>query len=320
MRCAALAQAVAALNFKPVFCSVNPPDGMSRRLTRDGFDLELLNASAGSTEDASELCAVAAKASARAVVIDGYGFGADYLAEIAERNVEIAVIDDNATGRVSHARLVVNQNIFASAGMPARGLLFGLRYALLKKQFADAAEGEYAHSFSGRVLLTFGGSDPDGLTVRAIEACNRAAPHVRDIDVVVGFANRDRKAIEAAASRSRIPVTVHFDVEDMVPLMQRADLAIIAAGTTMWETLCLGLPMIVVYRDALQRKSVDALKSQDLVLASEAAETIDVAALAKIVGETIADQTRLRDIARRGRELVDGRGATRVAEAIAAFA
>ncbi len=321
MRCMALAEALAGLKFRPVFFSRNPSAALTARITREGFGLEAMTTQTGSIEDARELCALAAREGARAAVVDGYRFDSTYLAEVARGHVELVVVDDCATGSVANARIVVNQNAFAPPADPGRGLLFGLNFALLRKEFvAGHAEPYPRVPGSGRILITLGGSDPDAVTPLAIEASGLAFPHVKAVDVAVGFANPGRRAVEAAAGRSPIPIAVHVDVDDMVSLMQRADLTIVAAGATMWEALCVGTPMIVIYRDHLQQKSVDALASQRLLVAREHVKNLNAAELSKTLGHAIADRAALEDISRRGRLLVDGRGASRVANTIAAFA
>ncbi len=96
-----------------------------------------------------------------------------------------------------------------------------------------------------RVLVFFGGSDPDNVTGMALEALS--APEFRhlQVDVVVGANHPNRQAIDAQVA-SRPLTTLYGPRPHLADRMAQADLALGAGGATTWERLCLGLPTLVV--------------------------------------------------------------------------
>ena len=318
MRCLALALALREAGAAPVFASTPLPAALAARLGGAGFEVAPIARARGSGADARETAALAASRAAAALVIDGYAFAPDYLAACRAAGRVLAVIDDHATAAAPGADITVNQNVYAPPADLVAGLLFGLDFALLRPEFASAREAAGARGRGG-VLVTLGGSDPDGLTAR-IAAAVAAAPCDLDWLFVVGGASPAAPAVAAAIGRGRPGLALAIDPPDMAVRIGGAKLAVVAAGGTMWECLALGTPMFVVHRDAVQKRSVDELRRRDLILGAMAAPAFDGEALLAAVRRAARDPARLDGIARAGMSAVDGAGARRVARAILAAA
>ena len=99
-------------------------------------------------------------------------------------------------------------------------------------------------------------------------------------------------------------------------LMARADLAIGAAGTTTWERMCAGLPTLVISVAPNQEPAATALAQQGLINYLGTAADVSAERIAAAVGEALDNPALLNEQSRRGRLLVDGLGALRVAEAL----
>jgi RimJ/RimL family protein N-acetyltransferase len=159
-----------------------------------------------------------------------------------------------------------------------------------------------------RVLVFFGGVDPDNLTSRALEALQ--APELADlaVDVVLGLQSPHREAV-AKQVAERPNTTLHRPLPSLAGLIARADLAIGAGGATTWERACLRLPSLVVTIADNQLPFVEAL---------DKAGNVRLLGSSKEVG---ADQIRLALMVAlqqpwhrvSAEELCDGWGAGRVA-------
>jgi UDP-2,4-diacetamido-2,4,6-trideoxy-beta-L-altropyranose hydrolase len=249
-----------------------------------------------------------------AIVVDGYGFGPDYLAEASRGGIPVVAIDDHATGPVPGASLVVNQNIWAPPADPDRGFLFGLDHALLGPAFVRAVRPP--EPVAGRVLVTMGGADPDRLGPVIAEALV-GVEGVSSVDLVVGAAtpHLDR-CLDLAAREPR--VRVGHDLPHLAGVMGQARLAIVAAGGTLWEGLMAGAPMIAVDRDAVQAASVEIMLARGVLLGRLRADDVTPDRLATLVRDCLGRPDDLDRVSRSGRATVDGRGAERVARAILA--
>ena len=97
----------------------------------------------------------------------------------------------------------------------------------------------------------------------------------------------------------------------MAAQMTWADVSLNAGGSTCWELLCLGVPMIVVALSSDQRRIPQALEEAGL-----ARRITSVDAAGQAVVTVLADPKERAEMSFRGQTLVDGRGAQRVATSL----
>jgi spore coat polysaccharide biosynthesis predicted glycosyltransferase SpsG len=190
----------------------------------------------------------------------------------------------------------------------------GPQYALLRDEFLEAAARRRPRDGTiGRVLVFFGGGEAAAITALALDALDRVAPQLA-VDVVAGTADA---AVLAPAIERRRNATL-LVAASMAELMERADLALGAGGTTSWERCALGLPAVVVSRAANQRAVNAGLSGAGAVLDLGDARDVDTGRLAAAIGALLAAPDRVRAMVAASREVGDGRGADRAAEAIVA--
>jgi spore coat polysaccharide biosynthesis predicted glycosyltransferase SpsG len=104
------------------------------------------------------------------------------------------------------------------------------------------------------LLITFGGSDPRGLTERALGALD-----LRERCVVVAVGHHmaaRRRAIRSLARRSDA-VRVLSPGSALAPWMARARMALTAVGTSLYELAYLGTPSLVVANHASDREALE---------------------------------------------------------------
>jgi UDP-2,4-diacetamido-2,4,6-trideoxy-beta-L-altropyranose hydrolase len=256
------------------------------------------------------------------LIVDHYALDARWEGALRPFVEHIMVIDDLAN-RPHDANLLLDQNYYEHMDMRYQRLLpehcrilTGPRYAMLRREFA--LERYKMHLCDGRVerlLISYGGSDPNNLTTRTLKALPLMDTLPSIIDVVIGAANDHTDEIETLAAE--IPgCTVHQATDAMAELMRHADLAVGSAGSTTWERCCLGLPALVIPSAETER---------------HIAHAIELMGVGKIIGyhtdvtpEIIAEQLQSAserpDIlvlwSRRAADLVDGKGCDRVCEEI----
>ncbi len=133
---------------------------------------------------------------------------------------------------------------------------FGPKYWILRREFFEYKKLEKSTpEIIDRILLAFGGSDPTNFTCQVLEKILEidCAYH---IDVVLGHQFCFRNEVETILDihgDKRMNVSLYSNVKNMAELMYISDLAITAAGMTMFEALCVGTPVIVIPQDKLQR-------------------------------------------------------------------
>jgi len=227
----------------------------------------------------------------------------------------LVVFDDRAVfgGR---AAFVIQPSLPSWEGPgTARRVLAGYGYVPLADEFGQlrARLADRAPARTGtlpRVLVCFGGSDPD-------DALGRIGPGlVADprwtAEVVVGAGYR------GAADAWWIPPI--RDPADLPERLAAADLAILGAGTMKFEAACLGRPavLLAVADDQLAVAPVYAATGAAAYLGD--ARSIDPGPVRTAVAGLLADEPGRAAMAGVAHRLVDGEGAGRIAEAVLALA
>ena len=101
-------------------------------------------------------------------------------------------------------------------------------------------------------------------------------------------------------------------MENMPELMAWADIAISAGGSTNWELAFMGLPSIVITIAENQKAIAAELDRQGVIINLGWHRNVNVEQIGLFLGELIGDRAKREIMSNRGRELVDGNGASRV--------
>ena len=322
MRCLALAQALAVHGTGSRFLMTGVPPLLAVRISSEGFPIEPHDHVLGSDADAEAAAAVARRIGARWIVLDGYAFSDRYIEILQGSGIATLVIDD--LGKLSRyaCAIVVNQNLHADRTLypgvaASTRLLLGTSYMMLRHEFwryRDARRA--ARAGSPRILVSMGGSDPQDHASRAIDALDRLAGSGLEATVVVGAANPRLDRLRRHAFESRMKIAVLHNVEDMSALMRDADLAVAAAGTTVWELAYMGVPMLL--GSTVEAERVLARRLADHQGCLYVGDFRDCAPeeLADAI-ESLAKDAALRDrLAAAAGSLVDGKGGERIVSAM----
>jgi UDP-2,4-diacetamido-2,4,6-trideoxy-beta-L-altropyranose hydrolase len=343
MRCLALADALRKSGVTVDFICRKHPGNLSELIELQGFIVhELLGLESGYCDDRSNACdtrseygqllgttqekdAYESIAALQGInpewmIVDHYALDRSWERMLRPHVSRIMVIDDLAD-RHHDCDLLLDQN-FALNGMgryngwvsPAATLLLGPEYALLRSEFSELRK--QVKSRSGevhRVLVFFGGSDPENITWRVLEALSSPAFTHLDIDVVLGAANPHRTAIEKQIQS--LPLAkLHIQIDNMAELMCKADLFIGAGGSTTWERLCLGLPSLVVTIADNQVQFTRDLHNDGLLRWLGASQEVDVVMINEAIKLALQQPQRNRQESESGMRIVDGNGAARVSK------
>jgi UDP-2,4-diacetamido-2,4,6-trideoxy-beta-L-altropyranose hydrolase len=322
MRCLALAQALAVHGVSSRFLMTGVPPLLARRISGEGFPIERHDHALASEADATATVAVAQRMGARWIVLDGYGFTDAYLDILQDSGIAAVMIDDLGKLARYNCAIVVNQNLHADRALypgvaPSTRLLLGTRYMMLRREFwRHRGVSHSPHDRGLRLLVSMGGSDPQDHASRAIDALERLASRGLAATVVVGAANPRADMLRQRARKSAADITVLHNVEDMPALMREADLAVAAAGTTVWELAYMGVPMLL--GSTVEAERVLARRLADFNGCVYVGDFSDCAPdqLAGAI-ERLAGDAALRDsLAAAAGTLVDGKGGERIVGAM----
>jgi UDP-2,4-diacetamido-2,4,6-trideoxy-beta-L-altropyranose hydrolase len=252
MRMLALAQAWQDRGGQTVLAAVSCPDALAQRLAAEKVRLHILpNLPIGSEQDAFATRAVALQHGADCVALDGYAFGETMQTNLREAGFTVLAMDDFGHSSRWHAQVVLNQNFdaadrFYDCVNSDTQILRGPAFALLRREFRLVADNTDHDQSPSRLLVTFGGADPQNTSGAVLEVLNQVATQPCDIRVLVGVANPHLKDLQRGAAKSPHNVELIQHCTDMPGMYAWADRIISAAGSSCYEWMRFGLPAAVV--------------------------------------------------------------------------
>jgi UDP-2,4-diacetamido-2,4,6-trideoxy-beta-L-altropyranose hydrolase len=318
MRCLALAQAWQDAGGCATFAMAESTPAIKDRLGNEGVRLVEIEGSPGGGAELEQTIALARNCGATWVVADGYEFDAGYQRALKDAGLKVLLLDDNGRGGSYAADVVVNQNIHAHENLykdrtPHTKLVLGTKYALLRREFASLhGEQREIPSVARSILVALGGSDPDNVTLRVLQAMDQVVVPDLQISVVVGGSNPHLAAIAESAAKARHRCSILENVANMGEVIVWADLAISAAGSVCWEYCALGLPAVVVAVAENQVSAAEALHASGAARLIPGGARFAVVEMAELITRLVNSIEERRSLSQVARTLVDGGGASRV--------
>lgn len=186
------------------------------------------------------------------LVIDNYDLDLKYEKHFRSFAKKIMIIDDLAN-RQHDCDVLLDQtygrdpNDYKNLVPENCTILAGSDYVLLRKEFIlmrpKAIEKRRNTKEIKRILISMGGSCQNNHILKALEMV-KASGFAGNIDVVLGFDKNNLDQIKQYVKSMINKVDFHVNA-NMAELIYEADLAIGAAGSSVWERCCLGLPSVL---------------------------------------------------------------------------
>jgi UDP-2,4-diacetamido-2,4,6-trideoxy-beta-L-altropyranose hydrolase len=278
---------------------------------------------AAASGQARDLAAAAEGEAFDAIVFDHYGLShPDHRAMAAGRP---AMVIDDLADRPLGADLVLDSGPARKAedydALVPEGcrLLLGPAYAPVRPEFAALREPALAWRGEPvqRILVAMGLTDVGAITARVVE---RLRPRVGEVglDVVIGQVAPSVPGLAKIARRDA-RLLLHVDTPHMARLTAEADIAVGAAGSSIWERCTLGLPSILVVLADNQREAARAMAEREAALVLDAAQPDFETEFDRLLLRLLRDRDLRVRLAANSAKVCDGLGAGRVAEALLAL-
>jgi UDP-2,4-diacetamido-2,4,6-trideoxy-beta-L-altropyranose hydrolase len=331
MRCLALAQEWLGRGGPATFVTCCDNDDLRARIARAGARVVPLDRPYPDVSDLRITTSVAREGGTGEsaepwLVLDGYHFDEQYHRGARAGRQRTMVVDDMAHLTAYEADIVLNpstlEGLRSYSAPEGTRFLLGPRFALLRDEFAARRHRVLrVPPVARRVLITMGGGDPDGVTATVLRALTRVRVDGLEVIAVLGASNPHADDLASLAARldreqpdrSRT-IRVERDVDDMSRLMAWADVAVTAAGGTVWEAACLGLPCILVVLAANQEVVAEVAERERIGVSLGRASGLDEERIADAIRHLCFDRPARVRLASAGRRLVDGRGCARVVD------
>lgn len=317
MRCLALGQAWRESGGSVVFISHVDSDSLERRLKEEKFEVVKLINRHPYPEDLKTTLEVLNSYPGAWLVLDGYRFDTEYQMGIKQAGHKLLVVDDQAHLQYYYADIILNQNLHACNIQypcePSARLLLGPKYVLLRREFQRfTGWRREIPPLARKVLVTLGGSDPDNVTAKMIEALQLVHTDGLEVRVIAGGNNPHYKELQSMVGSSLVSVELLSNVTEMAGLMANADLAIAAGGSTAWELAFMGLPSLLVVLADNQRPTADYLGKAGLAINLGWHAELHPSAAAGEINNLMDEPEKRREMSLGSRKLIDGQGTDRV--------
>ncbi|NHN54606.1 spore coat protein [Calidifontibacter sp. DB0510] len=261
-------------------------------------------------------------------VLDGYDLSPQVGIALRDRGIRLLALADGDFGAGQVADLYLDQNLAARLDSgryanPQAEVLAGTDYTLFRDEVLQhRRELPWQESAPPTVLAVFGGTDP-------YDAAATVVPLLLETGKPMALKAIAAQPATADALR-RLPVTdgQHLEVlgpqRDLAAVAAGCDAAVSAAGSTVWELACLGVPTAVVcvvdnqepgYAAALSTGVVGAAGRLEALRSGDPAERrLALDTLTRLTG----DPAYRGELAQRGRSRFDGLGRRRVVDRLLA--
>lgn len=315
MRCLAIADAARELGMETTFILA---DSQAAALLQEwGYGAVILDTRWNDMEAEVDLIKKVIDAcDIRVLLVDSYMVTYKYLQTLSTWT-NVAYIDDLDAFTYPVHTLICYANYWEKFQCGERyrdtRLLLGSKYTPLRKEFANCKE-KVIKPETENLLLLSGGTDTFHILDGLLERIHKS--QYKDIDVICG---RYYDEYIQLCDRYHLYHNIHFHkaVNNIMDYMIKADIAVSAGGTTLYELCVCGTPTISYSIADNQSDNVKKFHEDQVIDYAGDIREGDVLGHITQYLELYQKDIQLRlQRSRRMQSLVDGRGALRIAEAL----
>lgn len=248
MRCISISNAAKKMGIDVVFITAD--ESFIDVFDTNGLKVRILNTIYSRMDTEIELfCAILEEEKPDYILVDSYYVTFNYL-KVLKAYAKLIYIDDVLTFPYP-VDVLINYNIYASKvlyktlynGYEMPKLLIGGYYTPLREEFQniDAIGVDLTVE---NVLFSAGGADSERIAYKFVDKIVSSKKMKKvNFHIVIGSFEPDKDKIEAIAATHNNIIT-HKNVDKMSDLMRKCDVAISAAGFTLYELCSCGVPTI----------------------------------------------------------------------------
>lgn len=329
MRCLSIADALKRVNENCMFITAD--DGLCDTIVSRGHQSHVLGSLYNQMEEESDgLTDVICRYDVAAIFVDSYYVTERYLKnlkEVCSRNSIVLVYIDDVLAFPYPCDILLNYNIYANkeaykdlyADEDLPGLLIKTSYMPVRAEFQNLKD-RFVRSKAEDILISTGGADAECISVQIIRTIvgHSEWNHYR-FHFIIGMMNENKDSIIGLANGDD-RIILYEQVNNMSELMQRCDVAISAAGSTLYELCATQTPSITYILEDNQAPGAQGFEDEGVLkCAGDLRESgVDIL-VDKMLSEAInlADSYEERvSIAAKMKKVIDGKGAERIAQEI----
>lgn len=329
MRCLSIADAVKKQGIDPIF--VTACEECTTMIEQRGFQTRLLTTDyRDMLSELPQLEQILAeeheKIKKHVILVDSYQVSEAYYRELSKL-AYVACLED--MGQPYPVDLLINYNIYGeklapkyeadSENKPKKTLL-GVSYMPLRQEFLNDIDYTLKEKVTD-VMITTGGSDPF-FSAKAFTDSFLADKTLQEANIqyhiISGPFNSHAAELKDLYANTT-NVVIHENVKSMKEIMRQCDVVLTATGSTIYEVSALGVPMLVFYFAENQKQGAEEIEKKTNVINcgdfSKEPEVVVTKAV-NTLQRCIMDKGYRKLLNQDEQKLIDGKGASRIAENI----
>lgn len=253
------------------------------------------------------------------IIVDSYFVSNFYLEKLKEK-AKLVYLDDMASFPYP-VDILVNYNAYGididysklyRQSISEPDYVLGISYAPLREMFAGLSK-KIQNKRVSDILFSTGGSDDLHIALNLV----KSKPENYHYHILIGAMNTDKAEIKKLAALQE-NIQIHEDVQDMKSLISGCDIAISAAGSTLYEICACGVPLITYI--VADNQIPGAVAFEKLGLAENCGDMRGkedvVSSLIRSVERLAKNYNRRVEVGKRMQYMVDGQGAARLTNQI----
>ena len=316
MRCRAFAQAWARQGGHSIFVMADPSPIILKRLVSENIQVELLDSPA---DEIKYIDKIGDQNSAEWLIIDGYQFGAEYIQALKERRWKILLIDDGIPLPYYPVDIILNQSQYANESIYAdktdAKLLIGTQYAVVQEEFFLTRSWRRDFpNIGSKLLITFGGADPNNNTMGIINSIIENRPGLLseiDIRIIIAGTNKQKPSIENLVKYLE-NIQVFSDVQNMADHIRWCDIAVSSAGYTVLEASLYQTPMILIPNSNNEKQLASKMNEIGASIVFMDLQEPNCHLIVNLICKLLKDENKRKQLGKAPGRLVDGNGTSRV--------
>ena len=315
MRCLSVADALRGINEDVTFILADEQAVML--LKERGYGSIVLNTKWDDMEsELSVISSIINKKQIKKLLIDSYQVTEKYLTQLNKMVTTIYIDDLDKFDYPVHA-VICYANYWKKFSYdlsnPDKKYYLGLEYVPLKKAFWDC-DKKVIHKRASNLLVLTGGSDPYNISGKLLDGID--INKFENIDVICGMYN---KFYDDLVQRFGNDTNIRFHraVNNIEDYMKKADIAISAGGTTLYELCACGTPAISYSFVDNQLDNVRQFAEDGLIeYAGDIREIDIVKPIKEIIDNYLIDPKMRENKSVAMQKVIDGSGAKRIANVL----
>lgn len=249
------------------------------------------------------------------IILDIQDTSPGFIKQIKQGKKSIVSFEDLGEGR-QHVDLLIDCNLDEdkSVNLPVQ-TLFGFPYSVLAQEFESfhTQQRKFKTPIES-ALITFGGTDPHGLTPSIAEKLLQIQPHLA-ITLLAGPGCKSVPALQRLASANR-KVKLLESTSQMAQTLFNHSIVFCAGGVTLHEAMAVGTPAFVINQVSHQADKAQLAEDLGAAINLGMADCWDENRLPEILASSTETLNKMSQACK---SLIDGKGLKRVVNAIEAI-